>query len=79
MVTAGVTMGAIRVSHLPSAITEETLWRVFSRCGEIERIKLFANQYVERFAIIVFFTETAEHQAKRLDGLKLGDCYIKVE
>ena len=78
-VTAEGIMSTIRVTNLPSVITEDTLWRIFSQCGAIERIRLFAKHYVESFAIIVFYEEAAEKRAKRLDGLKLGDCHIKVE
>ena len=70
---------SIKVSNLPAFVTEDALWRLFSRCGTVENVRLFANFTVERFAVVVFSEMSAVKKARLLDGVKLADSIIKVD
>ncbi len=70
---------AIKVSDLPSTITEDILRQLFSRFGMVENVRLFYRYITEPFAIIVFASPESARKARMLNGFVLGGCVLEVE
>jgi RNA recognition motif-containing protein len=69
----------IKVTNLPPIADEESLYRLFSRCGAVLGVRIFAKHITEKFAVIHFAEEAALEKAQRLDGLRIDGCHICVE
>ena len=66
---------ALKVSGLPATVSE-----LFSRFGTLLGVKVYAKNYLDKFAIVIFANEESAEKVRRaLDGAGWGEDTIKVE